>query len=71
MLYQIDIAPGTLTDPVATLYDADWRELDFNDDYGDSLGARIYWEATYSGTHYIEVRGYDSGSCTLTVVARD
>ena len=71
VLYEIDVAPGTLTDPVVTLYDAERRELDFNDDYGDSLGARIYWEATYSGTHYIEVWGYDSGSYTLTVVARD
>ena len=70
-LYRIDVSPGTLTDPVATLYDADWGELDFNDDYGDSLGARIYWEATYSGTHYIEVWGYDSGSYTLGVVARE
>ena len=69
-LYQIDVAPGTLTDPVATLYDAGWRELGFNDDHGDSLGARIDWEATYSGTHYIEVWGYDSGSYTLTVIAR-
>ncbi len=71
VLYQIDVAPGTLTDPVATLYDGDWQELDFNDDYGDSLGSRIYWEATYSGTHYIEVWGFDSGSFTLAVVARD
>ena len=70
-LYQIDVSPGTLTDPVVTLYDAEWGELDFNDDHGDSLGARIYWEATYSGTHYIEVWGYDSGSYTLGVVARD
>ncbi|MCY4393093.1 MAG: hypothetical protein OXE43_13755, partial [Chloroflexi bacterium] len=70
-LYQIDVSPGTLSDPVVTLYDTDWRELDFNDDYGDSLGARIYWEATYSGTHYLEVWGYDSGSYTLGVVARD
>ncbi|MCY4616527.1 MAG: hypothetical protein OXC71_09085 [Chloroflexi bacterium] len=70
-LYQIDVSPGTLTDPVVTLYDADWWELDFNDDYGDSFGAPIYWEATYSGTHYIEVWGYDGGSYTLDVVARD
>ena len=70
-LYQIDVSPGTLTDPVVTLYDADWGELDFNDDHGDSLGARIYWEATYSGTHYLEVWGYDSGSYTFGVVARD
>ena len=70
VLYQIDVSPGTLTDPVVLLYDSDWTELDFSDDYGDSMGARIYWEATYSGTHYIEVGGYGSGSYTLTVTAR-
>ena len=69
-LYQIDVAPGTLTDPVAALYDADWAELEFSDDHGDSLAPRIYWEATYSGTHYIVVRGYDSGSYALSVLAR-
>ena len=68
--YRIDVSPGTLTDPVAVLYDDAWRELASSDDLGDSPGARIAWEATYSGTHYIEVWGYDSGSYSLTVVAR-
>ncbi len=69
-LYRIDVSPGTLTDPTATLYDADWLQLGFSDAYTDSLGARIFWEATYSGAHYIEVQGYDSGSYTISVVAR-
>lgn len=69
-LYRIDVSPGTLDDPAVALYDAAWLGLGYNDDYTDSLGARIYWEATYSGAHYIEVWGFGSGSYTLSVVAR-
>ena len=69
-LYQIDVTPGTLTDSVAVLYDAEGRELAFSDDHAGSLASRIYWEATYSGPHYIEVWGYDTGAYTVTVVAR-
>ena len=68
-LYQIDVTLGTLTDSVAILRDAEGLELVFGDDHG-SLPSRIYWEATYSGTHYIEVWGCGTGSYTLTVLAR-
>lgn len=67
VFYEIDVALGSLSDSVATLYDADGVVLDVNDDHGDSLASRIVWEATYSGTHYVEVYGYDTGSYTLTV----
>lgn len=67
VFYEIDVALGSLSDSVATLYDAGGTVLDVSDDYGDSFASRITWEATYSGTHYIEVYGYDTGSYTLTV----
>ena len=49
------------------LYDADERELAYNDDHGDSLASRIVWEAPRSGTFYVAVEGYDIGSYILTV----
>lgn len=65
--YEIDVALGTLSDSVAALYDHAGELRDISDDHGDSLASRIIWEATYSGTHYVEVSGYGSGSYTLTV----
>lgn len=67
VFYEIDVALGSLSDSVATLYDADGTVLDVSDDHGDSFASRVVREATYSGTHYIEVYGYDTGSYTLTV----
>jgi hypothetical protein len=67
VFYEIDVALGTLSDSVVTLYDHAGELRDVNDDHGDSFASRITWEATYSGTHYIEVYGYDTGSYTLTV----
>ena len=66
-LYQIDVGLGTLDDSVLLLLGPDGLELTFNDDYGDSLASRIFWEAPESGAYYLEVRGYDVGSYTLTV----
>ena len=48
VFYEIDVALGSLSDSVATLYDTDGAVLDVSDDYGDSLASRIVWEATYS-----------------------
>ena len=70
VLYEIDVGLVTLGDSVLTLYDAEWRELAFSDDYEDTLASRIYWLAGYSGDHYIEVWGYDLGAYTLIVEAR-
>ena len=66
-LYQIDVRLGTLDDSGLLLLGPDGLELTFNDDYGDSLASRIFWEAPESGAYYLEVRGYDVGSYTLTV----
>ena len=71
--YRIDVDLGTLEDSVAALYDADARQLDFDDDGGDSYGSRITWTASESGTHYVAVAGWgsDTGSYTLTITALD
>ena len=67
-LYQIDVTLGTLSDSVATLYDSDGLELDYNDDYGDTSASRIYWEAQSSGNHYVAVESWSGiGSYTLTI----
>ena len=42
--YQIDVALGTLDDSIVDLYDVGWSFLDSNDDYGDTLASRLYWE---------------------------
>ena len=68
--YQIDVALGTLDDSIVELYDVDWSFLDTNDDYGDTFGSRLYWEAPSSGERYVVVWGsYTSsrGTYTLTV----
>ena len=70
-LYQIDVTLGTLSDSVATLYDSDGFDLDYNDDHGDTSASRIYWEAQSSGNHYVAVEGWSGiGSYTLTIATR-
>ena len=69
-LYQIDVALGTLDDSVVNLYDGDGWFLDFNDNDGDSLASRIFWEAPSSGERYVAVEGYGIGTYTLTVTRR-
>ena len=67
-LYQIDVTLGTLPDSVATLYDSDGLDLGYNDDHGDTLESRIYWEAQSSGNFYVAVEGWSGiGSYTLTI----
>ena len=70
VVYEITIGLVTLGDSVLTLYDAEWRELAFNDDHADTFASRVYWLADYSGDHYIEVWGYGLGAYTVLVEAR-
>ena len=70
VLYEINVELGTLSDSVLVLLDAGGGELGYNDDRAGSLASRLYWEAEYSGTHYLEVWGYDLGSYTVRVDAR-
>ena len=65
--YQIDVALGTLDDSIVYLYDGDGSSLDTNDDYGDTLASRLYWNAPSSGERYVTVEGYGIGTYTLTV----
>ena len=69
--YQIDVALGTLDDSIVELYDADGSFLDTNDDYGDTLASRLYWNAPSSGERYVFVGGYGTGTYTLTVSLSD
>ena len=65
--YQIDVALGTLDDSIVDLYDVDWSFVDTNDDYGDTLASRLFWEAPSSGERYVAVEGFGIGTYTLTV----
>ena len=65
--YQIDVALGTLDDSIVSLYGDDGSFLESNDDYGDTLASRLFWEAPSSGGRYVAVEGYGTGTYTLTV----
>ena len=73
-LYQIDVSLGTLPDSHLELRDPDGWSLASNDDHGDSLASRVFWEAPASGDYYlaVEASGWDAqvGSYTLTVARR-
>ncbi len=69
--YQIDVTLDTLDDSILTLFDADGWELTYNDDQIDSLASRIVWRASASGSHYVQVSGYGSGSYALTISLSD
>ena len=70
-MYQIDVVLDMLDDSVLAIYDAEGNELAFNDDFFKDgvAGSRITWEASSSGSYYVEVSGFDEsmGSYTLTV----
>ena len=70
-IYDIHVTPGTLEDSVLELWDADGFELAYNDDYGYSPASRLIWQAPETGSHYLAVGGYGTGSYTLTVTLTD
>ena len=65
--YQIDVALGTLTDFLVTLYDSDGNEEAWSDDYGDSLASQILWVAPTAGEYYLAVESADGGTGTYTL----
>jgi len=66
--YQVDVAPGTMWDPVVLLCHGD-EKLAYNDDY-DGLAPRITWVAPSAGSYFVKVVGWDEGTYTLTVEVR-
>ena len=69
--YELMVLQGTLEDPTLALYDADGWWLDYDDDSGGSLAPLLLWEASYTGSHYVEVGGFGTGSYTLTIAVSD
>ena len=70
--YVMVVSLGTLTDSALGLYDSTGFEVDWNDDYGDTMGSRIEWTAPTTGEYFLAVEGFDSdstGTYTLTVTA--
>ena len=65
--YVIDVTLGTLQDSVLDLYDADGTGLSSNDDYRDSTASRLIWLAPATGTYYIRVHSYVTGTGTYTL----
>jgi hypothetical protein len=65
--YDIEVTLGTLQDSVLDLYDTDGIWLDGNDDYGDSTASRLIWMAPTTGTYYVEVTSFGSGTGTYTL----
>ena len=62
--YQLDVTLGTLEDSVLDLYDADGTWLDSNDDYGETTASRLLWDAPGTGTYYVQVASFDTGTGT-------
>ena len=67
VIYQVDVALGTLEDSRLELQDADGWRLEYNDDFGDSRASSLVWRAPSSGEYYVAVGGYGAGSYTLTI----
>ncbi len=67
--YRIAVELGTLPDSAVGLYDSDGFDLDWNDDYGDTLASLIEWTAPASGEYYLAVETADgsAGTYTLTI----
>ena len=70
-IYRIDVELGTVSDSTVALYSADFAELALNDDHGDTLASQITWEAPSSGSYYVALGAYSTGSYTLTVTVSD
>ena len=65
--YQLDVTLGTLEDSVLDLYDTDGTWLDANDDYGESTASRLVWDAPGTGTYYVQVTSFGTGTGTYTL----
>ena len=64
--YLIETAPGELEDTYLTLFDRR-GEIAANDDQEGSLAARLEWESPATGTYWIAVAGFGTGSYHIVV----
>ena len=70
--YKFDMVGDTLEDPFLYLLDSNGNILVNDNDGGDSLNSRIFYEASYSGNYFLEAvannRSMNTGSFTLSAV---
>lgn len=65
---------NALSDPYLTIYDANGRQVTFNDDGGPGLNSRLTFTATSTSRYYIEAGSYNdnyAGSYTVAVTEAD
>ena len=74
-VYRIEVEPGTLSDPEATLYNAEAEHLAYTEQHEDTTAMRVYWQAETSGRHFVEVSAWSEGSgsysMSVTLVDED
>lgn len=66
--YGADYGYGTLSDPFLYLRNSSGLVIDYNDDYV-GYDSAITYRAEYSGTYYLDARGYGSNTGTYTLYA--
>jgi hypothetical protein len=70
--YAIDLegdptGAGSLSDPYLHLYDADGREIDFNDDGGQGFNSRLIFTPDRAGRYYVGAGAFGSATGTYRV----
>ena len=66
-VYDLSVAPGTLTDPIVVLYASDLSRMMEGQGHPDTGEVRFVWPG-YPGDYYVTVEGGDGGgSYTLTL----
>ena len=73
-LYEIDVAWETMSEPVAAVIMDEGWEVVSDSSEGFGLAARIVWEASRSGSHYIDAGSFEeggTGAYTLTIDLSD
>ena len=73
-LYEIDVAWETMSEPVAAVtWGGGWESVSDSNE-GFELAARVVWEASRSGSHYIDAGSFEeggTGAYTLTIDLSD
>lgn len=75
--YTIDLASaasGGLADPMLRLLNGSGTQLAMNDDFGGGRNSQITFQATSTGTYYLEAKGYgasQTGAYTLNARSTD